>query len=159
MLRNACANTRGETINGSERDRQAAAALVTAGALVAIADRYADTIEREEIMRYINDRQLVQLVPAIAGPGIAGLLDECARRLEQPDFAKVAIEALRPALELSLSSEIVELAERVAEADRHVHSYEWQAIRLIRLVTMSLPKSTVVTSSPTFVYTSYDGSS
>jgi tellurite resistance protein len=143
--RETCANTRGEIIDDSERDRQAATALVTAGALVAIADRHADTIEREEVVRYINDRQLVSAIP---GPGIARLFDERARRLEQPDFAKLAIEALRPASELSLSSEIVELAERVAAADRHVHSSEWQAIRLIRLVTMSLSTSNVVTSSP-----------
>jgi tellurite resistance protein TerB len=143
--RETCGHTRGQTINSSERDRQAAAALVTAGALVAIADRHADTIEREEVVRYINDRQLV---PAIPGPGIARLFDERAHRLGQPDFANVAIEALRPASELHLSSEIVELAERVAAADRHVHSYEWQAVRLIRLITMSVPKFNVVTSAP-----------
>jgi len=122
----------------------AAAALVTAGALVAVADRHVDMIEREEVVRYINDRRLV---PTIAESRIASLFDERARRLEQADFVNVVIQALRPVPELSLSSDVIEIAERVAKADRHVHSYELQAIKLIRLITMSLPKSKVLTSS------------
>ncbi|WP_082637666.1 TerB family tellurite resistance protein [Bradyrhizobium retamae] len=139
------ADTRGEIIGPSERDQRAAAALVTAGALVAIADKQADTTERKEFMRYINDRQLV---PTIAEPDVAKLFDERVRRLEQPDFANVAIEALRPVSELSLAPDIIELAERVAAADRYMHSHEWQAIRLIRLITMSLPQPKVMISSP-----------
>jgi len=86
------ANTRDEIIEPSERDQMAAAALVTAGALVAIADKQADATKRKEIMRYMNDRELV---PTIAGAAIAKLFYERVRRLEQPDFANVVIEALR----------------------------------------------------------------
>ena len=119
-------------------------ALVTAGALVAIADRHADAIERDEVVRYINDRLPVS---SIAESDIARLFDQRARRLEQADFASVVIEALRPVPELSLSSEAVEIAERVASADRYVHCYELQAIKLIRLITLSLPKLKVVRPS------------
>jgi tellurite resistance protein len=136
--------TQGNIITASERHEQAAAALVTAGALVAVADRHVDMIEREEVVRYINDRRLV---PTIAESRIASLFDERARRLQQADFVNVVIQALRPVPELSLSSDVIEIAERVAKADRHVHSYELQAIKLIRLITMSLPKSKVLTSS------------
>jgi tellurite resistance protein len=135
---------RGEIIDPSECDQLAAAALVTAGALVAIADRHVDAIEREAVIRYIRDRRLV---PTIAESRIARLFNERARRLEQPDFANVAIAALRPTSILSLSADIIEIAERVAAADRHMHSYELQAIKLIRLITMSVPKSKVATSS------------
>jgi tellurite resistance protein TerB len=129
---------RGEIIDASESDQLAATALVTAGALVAVADRHVDAIEREAVIRYIIDRRLV---PTIAEPRIAKLFNERARRLEQPDFANVAIEALRPASALSLSADVIEIAERVAAADRHMHSHELQAIKLIRLITMSVPKS------------------
>jgi tellurite resistance protein TerB len=136
--------TQHEIIDPSECAEQAIAALVTAGALVAIADRHVDAIEREAVIRFINDRRLV---PTIAGPRIANLFDERARRLEQPDFANVTIEALRPVSALSLSADVIEIAERVAAVDRHMHSYELQAIKLIRLITMSLPRSKVMTSS------------
>ncbi len=139
------AGTRDVIIEPSERDLRAATALVTAGALVAIADKQADTTERKETVRYIDDRQLV---PTIAGLDVARLFDERVLRLEQPDFVNVAIEALRPASELSLGPDIIELAERVAAADRHMHSSEWQAIRLITLITMSLPQSKAMVSSP-----------
>ncbi|MCA6120143.1 TerB family tellurite resistance protein [Bradyrhizobium sp. WSM 1738] len=132
------ANIRHEIIEPTECDQQAAAALVTAAALVAIADRHVDTIEREEVVRYINDRQLV---PTIAPSCIDSLFDERARRLEQLDFADFAIDVLRPVSGLSLAPDVIEIAERVAAADRYMHSHELQAIRLIRLVTMSLPKS------------------
>lgn len=138
------ANMRREIIDPTECDQQAAATLVTAAALVAIADRYIDAMEREEAVRYINDRQLV---PTITASRIESLFDERARRLEQPDFANFAIDALRPVSGLSLAPDVIEIAERVAAADLHVHSHELQAIRLIRLVTMSLSKSKVVTSS------------
>jgi tellurite resistance protein len=138
------ANIRHEIIDPTECDQQAAAALVTAAALVAIADRHIDASEREEAVRYINDRRLV---PTIAASCIDSMFDERARRLEQLDFANVAIDALRPVSGLCLAPDVIEIAERVAAADRHLHSHELQAIRLIRLVTMSLSKAKVVTFS------------
>jgi hypothetical protein len=37
---------------------------------------------------------------------------------------------------MSLSSDVIEIAERVAAADGHVHLYEQRAVRLIRLLAI-----------------------
>jgi hypothetical protein len=134
----------GEIIGPSGRDEQAASALVTAGALVAIADGYVEIIERDEVVRYISDRRLAATIPETK---LATLFERRARRLEQVDFAQFVIEALRPVPTLSLSRNLVELAGRVARADQRVHRCELQAIKLIRLITMSLPSIKLVTPS------------
>lgn len=116
---------------------QAAVALVTAGALVAVADRHIDPVERDTVIRYIRDRRLA---PGVGEARLAGMFEQCARRLEEADFANVVIDALRPVPGRSLSSELVELAEHVAAADRGVHPYELQAVKFLRLLA-SLPRS------------------
>ena len=45
------------------------------------------------------------------------MFDELAERLEEPDFANVVIDNLRPVSDLTLSSHLMELSERVAAAD------------------------------------------
>jgi tellurite resistance protein TerB len=116
---------------------QAALALVTAGALVAVADRHLDPVERDAVIRYIHDRRLA---PGVGETRLARLFEQRARRLEEADFANVMIDALRPIPGHLLSSEVVELAERVAAADRGVHPYELQAVKFLRLLA-SLPRS------------------
>ena len=106
-------------------------ALVTAGALVAVADKHVDAVERDEVVHYIKERMLA---PGLSGPCIVNLFDESARRLQEPNFLDVAIEAFRPVQGLSLSSDLIEIAERVSAADRHVHLSEERAVRLIRLL-------------------------
>jgi tellurite resistance protein TerB len=122
-----------EIIDAGKCDEQIVAALVTAGALVAVADRHVDPIERDEVVNYITERRLV---PGFAGPCIAALFDERARLLQEPDFLNVVIDALRPVPRLSLSSDVIEIAERVAAADRHFDLCEQRAIKLIRLIAM-----------------------
>ena len=120
-------------IDAGKCDEQIVAALVTAGALVAVADRHVDPIERDEVVNYIKERRLV---PGFAAPCIAALFDERARLLQEPDFLNVVIDALRPVPRLSLSSDVIEIAERVAAADRHFDLCEQRAIKLIRLIAM-----------------------
>ena len=117
---------------------QAAAALVIAGALVAVADRRVAAVERDEVIRFIRDRKLA---PHIGDARLAALFDELAERLAQPDFANVVIETLRPVSDLPLSSHLIDLSERVAAADEDVHPHEVQAIKLLRLLTLVLPRS------------------
>jgi len=95
----------------SERGWPTAATLVTAGALVAVADKHVDAVERDEV------------APGLTGPCIVNLFDEYARRLQKPDFLDVTIEAFRPVRGMSLSSDVIEIAERVAAADGHVHLF------------------------------------
>ncbi|WP_339027099.1 tellurite resistance TerB family protein [Bradyrhizobium symbiodeficiens] len=132
-----------EITEPSSLNEQAAAALVIVGALVAVADRRVSPVERDEVIRFVRDRKLA---PHIPEERLYAMFDELAERLEEPDFANVVIDTLRPVSNLPLSSHLIELSERVAAADEDVHPHEVQAIKLLRLLTLVLPRAKPVTS-------------
>ncbi len=111
-------------------------ALVTAGALVALADGKAEAVERDELVNFI-DRQ--RLVPAISRHDIAEAFDNRVRQLENRDSVDLIVQAFQPLAGRSLASVVVRTAERVAAADRQIHRGELNALRLIRLLLMTLP--------------------
>jgi tellurite resistance protein len=117
------------------RDEEVMEALVTAGGLVALADGRVEAVERDELVNFI-DRQ--RLVPAISQHDIAQAFDNRVRQLEDRDSVQVIVESLRPLAGLSLASVVVRTAERVAAADGQIHPSELQAIKLIRLILMTL---------------------
>jgi tellurite resistance protein len=127
-----------EITEPSGLNEQAAVALVIAGALVAVADRRVSPVERDEVIRFIRDRRLA---PHIGDDRLFAMFDELAERLEEPDFANVVIDTLRPVSDLPLSAHLMELSERVAAADEDVHPQEVQAIKLLRLLTLVLPRA------------------
>jgi tellurite resistance protein len=127
-----------EITEPSGLNEQAAVALVIAGALVAVADRRVSPVERDEVIRFVRDRRLA---PHIGDDRLFAMFDELAERLEQPDFANVVIDTLRPVSDLPLSAHLMELSERVAAADEDVHPQEVQAIKLLRLLTLVLPRA------------------
>ena len=133
-----------EITEPSSLNEQAAVALVIVGALVAVADRQVSPVERDEVVRFIRDRKLA---PHIPDDRLYAMFDELAERLEEPDFANVVIDHLRPVSDLPLSSHLIELSERVAAADEDVHPHEVQAIKLLRLLTLVLPRAKQVTPS------------
>ena len=136
-------NTPSEAHHAGDTDEWAALmALLTAGALVALADQRIDPTERDEVLRYISDRQLA---PGLNERRLAGLFEARTRRLEQVDFANVVIDSLRNVVEPTLASGVIELSERVAAADHRVHPYELQAIKFLRLIAL-LPKSKLARS-------------
>src|SRR5262249_33441707 len=116
-----------EITEPSSLNEQAAVALVIAGALVAVADRRVSPVERDEVIRFIRDRGLA---PHIGDDRLMTMFDELAERLEQPDFANVVIDTLRPVSDLALASHLMDLSDRVAAADEDVHPHEVQAIKL-----------------------------
>ncbi|QQO12385.1 TerB family tellurite resistance protein [Bradyrhizobium diazoefficiens] len=130
-----------EITEPSSLNEQAAVALVIAGALVAVADRRVSPIERDEVIRFIRDRGLA---PHIGDERLFAMFDELAERLEEPDFANVVIDTLRPVSNMPLSSDLMELSERVAAADEDVHPHEVQVIKLLRLLTLVLPRAKLV---------------
>ncbi|AWM00625.1 tellurite resistance TerB family protein [Bradyrhizobium amphicarpaeae] len=132
-----------EITEPSSLNEQAAAALVIVGALVAVADRRVSPVERDEVIRFVRDRKLA---PHIPEERLYAMFDELAERLEEPDFANVVIDTLRPVSNLPLSSHLIELSERVAAADEDVHPHEVQAIKLLRLLTLVLPRAKQVDS-------------
>ncbi|APG12907.1 MULTISPECIES: TerB family tellurite resistance protein [Bradyrhizobium] len=127
-----------EITEPSRLNEQAAVALVIAGALVAVADRRVSPVERDEVIRFIRDRGLA---PHMSDDRLFAIFDELAERLEEPDFANVVIDTLRPVSDLPLSAHLMELSERVAAADEDVHPHEVQAIKLLRLLTLVLPRA------------------
>jgi tellurite resistance protein len=133
-----------EITEPSGLNEQAAVALVIAGALVAVADRRVSPVERDEVIRFVRDRRLA---PHIGDDRLFAMFDELAERLEQPDFANVVIDTLRPVSDLPLSAHLMELSERVAAADEDVHPQEVQAIKLLRLLTLVLPRAKPVGAS------------
>lgn len=133
-----------EITEPSSLNEQAAVALVIVGALVAVADRRVSPVERDEVIRFIRDRKLA---PHISDERLYAMFDELAERLEEPDFANVVIDTLRPVSNLPLSSHLMELSERVAAADEDVHPHEVQAIKLLRLLTLVLPRAKPVVPS------------
>ena len=126
-------------------DEQVVKALVTVGAFVALADGHVDEIERDEAVNYIDRRGLA---PTISRQRIAEFFDARARHLEDRDFADLIAEALRPVTALSLTFDVIRIAELVAAADRHVDPNEEQMVGLIRLIAMTSSVPKVVDSSP-----------
>ena len=117
------------------RDEDVMQGLVTAGALVALADGRVEEVERDELLNFI-DRQ--QLAPTIPRTDIAQVFDRRVRQLQDRDSAEVIIENLRPLVGLSLASVVLRTAQRVAAADRQIHPGELRALELIRLIMTSL---------------------
>jgi hypothetical protein len=98
------APNQGEISESSNVHEGAAAALVTVGAMVAVADRHVLAVERDEVVPFIND---LGLPVHLTEPRLVAMFDERARRLEQRDFSNIVIDALRPVSDLSLSSDLL----------------------------------------------------
>jgi tellurite resistance protein len=114
-----------------DRDDTLLQALVTAGALVALADGRVETVEREEFVNFI-DRQ--GFVPSISRDEVGNAFDNCVRRLQERDSADAIAESFRPLAGLSLASIVIRTATQVGAADRYIHPGEARALKLIRLV-------------------------
>src|SRR5262249_35370465 len=125
-------------------DREVMQALVTAGALVALADGRVDAVERDELVNFIHRQRLV---PAISQHEIAEAFDNRVRQLEHRDSVEMIVQAFRPLAGRSLASIVVRSAERVAAADRQIHRGELNALKLIRLLLMTLPAQRSVLAS------------
>jgi len=119
-------------------------ALVTVSAFVALADGRLDAIERDEAVNYI-ERQ--RLAPTISRERIAEFFDARARHLEDRDFADLIAEALRPVAALSLTFDVVRIAELVAAADRHLDPNEAQVVSLIRLISKPAAQTKAIGSA------------
>jgi tellurite resistance protein TerB len=118
------------------RDEAVMQALVTAGALVALSDGRLEAVERDELVNFIDQRGFA---PTISRRQIVEAFDHRVRQLEDRHGANTIVETLGRLAGLSLASIVVRTAERVAAADRKIHPGELRALKLIRLVMMTLP--------------------
>ncbi len=135
----------GELRDPFDCDEQVVKALVTVGAFVALADGLVEAIERDETVDYIDRRQLA---PTISRRRVADFFDAQAGHLEGRDFGDLIVEALRPVAALSLTFDVIRIAELVAAAYQHVAPNEAQVIRLIRLIAATSPEPKVVNPHP-----------
>lgn len=117
-------------------DKEVMHALVAAGAMVALADGQLEAVEREELVNFV-DRQ--GFAPTASRRHIAEAFDQRARELTTPLSVNDVVETFRPLAGRSLASVVIRTAERVAAADRNFHAGELRALKLIRLVLMTLP--------------------
>ena len=111
-------------------------ALVTTGALVALADGRVKDIERDELLSYVDAQDLV---PTIAQQEIVVAFDNRVREIEDGGSANVIVDAFRPLVGRSPSSFLVGVAERVAAADGYLHPNELQSIEIVRLIVTNRP--------------------
>ena len=121
-----------------QRDDEVMQALITTGAFVSLADGQVETSERDELVNFLVGRQLVA---GMSKRKIGEEFDRRVRYLRGGDKIEIVVEALRRLAGLSLSSVVVRIAELVAAADGHLHPNELMAIKLIRLVMITLPTS------------------
>ena len=119
-------------------DQRLMQALVTVGALVALADGRVEVCERDELVDFV-DRQ--GFISTISRRCIAQTFDDRVQQLEDRHGAKVIVETFRPLAGLSLASVVIRTAERVAAADRKIHPGELRALKLIRSIMMALPSN------------------
>jgi tellurite resistance protein len=117
-------------------DDEVMQALVTTGAFVSLADGQVKTIERDQLVDFLDGHQLA---PGMSKRDIGEEFDRRLRQLRAGDKIEIVVQALRPLAGLSLSSVVVRSAELIAAADGHIHPNELMAIKLIRLVLMNLP--------------------
>jgi uncharacterized protein (TIGR00645 family) len=118
--------------------------LVTAGALVALADGEVKTVERAELVSFIERQGFVSTISRVE---IAESFDSRVRELEDRYCAEVLVENLRPLIGQSLSSVVVRIAEKVAAADQQIHAGELRALKLLRQIMSNLPAVRTVASS------------
>lgn len=121
-----------------QRDEELLQALVTAGAMVALADGVLAQAESDELVNFI-DRQ--GFVPSIFPRRIAAAFDAKVRVLDDRNGPNAILEAFRPLAGLSLASVVMRVAQRVASADGKLHPRELQTIDLIRLILTQNSKS------------------
>jgi tellurite resistance protein len=114
-----------------QRDEHMMQALVTVGAFMAVADGQVQVAERDELVNFITRQGFV---PASSKHDIAEAFDSRVRQFDGAPDLDALREALRPLTGLSLSSVVLRTAERVAAADRDLHSSEIEALRAIRRI-------------------------
>jgi tellurite resistance protein len=120
-----------------QRDEQMLQALVTAGAFIAVADGQIQLVERDELIDFVTRQGFV---PASSKQDVAEAFDSRVRQLEDSrvrqldgrDMFIAVFESVRPLAGMSLSSVVVRTAERVAHADRELHSSEIESLNLLR---------------------------
>ena len=102
----AGAATLEHAIGSTDRgDEEVMHALVTAGALVALADGRLDDVERDELVGFVDRRGFV---PAFSSDRIAKAFDDRVQLLEDRYNPNVIIQTLRPLAGRSLASIVSE---------------------------------------------------
>ena len=127
--------TQGRLSTFEDRAHEVMDALVTAAALVAVADGRVHAVEREEFVNCIDEERLF---PGFSGSEIAAAFDKRAQQLQHRDGPEVIIKALRPLSGVLSSQLVLRIGRRVANADHRINQSELSALKLLRLITTTL---------------------
>jgi len=141
IRRSVCSNSTAARLAAdylNHNDEDVLQALVTAGAFVALADGRIDAIERDELVHHLTR---LRFVAKTSQHRLAELFDDRAQLLDEPNFVSVIVGSFRPLSGLSLAPDVIRVAERVAAADQMIHPGELRALKLIRLIMMTLPET------------------
>ena len=114
-------------------------ALAAAGALVALSDGRVESVERDEWVNFVDCQRIV---PTMSRHDIRQIFDKYVRQLRRRGDIATMVDILHPLAGRSSASLVLRVAERVAAADREIHSAEVQALSLISLIMMTLPAET-----------------
>jgi tellurite resistance protein len=112
-------------------DEEVMQALVTAGAMVAVAHGAVEQIERDELVSFIDHQGFV---PSISPERIATVFDARVRELDDRNAPNIIVDKFRPVAGLALGSVVIRVAQRAAAADGKLNQREVQAMDLIRLI-------------------------
>ena len=125
------------------RDEVVIQALVTAGALVALADGRVEAIERDELVDFI-DRQ--GFVPSMSRHEIGLAFDTRVNELKDREISDVIAQSFRPLAGSPLASLVIRTATQVVAADRRLHPGEVRALKLLRQAVTTNPDPQPITS-------------
>src|SRR6476646_11494450 len=99
----------GAELQKRNRTHEVMDALVTAAALVAVADGSVHVVEREELVNCIDEERLF---PGFSRPEIAAAFDKRAQQLQQRNGPEVIIKALRPLSGLQSTQLVLRIGRR-----------------------------------------------
>lgn len=112
-------------------DEEIMQALVTAGAMVAIADGFVAPVERDELVDFISRERFV---PSISPGRIATVFEARVRELDDRNAPDIIVNNFRPLAGRSLGSLVARVAQHVAAADGKLNTGELQSMKLIELM-------------------------
>jgi tellurite resistance protein len=119
-------------------------AALAAASLVARADGSIEKTERDQLLAFLARKGLL---PTTTEVDVLDAFDHRIRSLDERRGVAAAVDSLGRLAGRSPARLVVELGERVAAADGHLHAREVEVLRLIRL-TLAAPAPAAAPSKP-----------
>jgi tellurite resistance protein len=119
-----------------DREDELLDAAITAAALVARADGYAEPAERTQMVDFLSRKGNPS---ALTRADMIEAFEHRLRHFEERGGAETAVRSLERVARRPPARLVVDTAERVAAADGHLHPREFHMLQLIRLALRARP--------------------